>query len=116
LRTEWRKLVSLSDRVAAALIGREANTGGLDAMDAQKTGLSETKSPPHFWPGTQISENVAGGPEILGDASREGILRTLRAAKIGQPAQPLIIDAGLDRGLPSTLGTTPFVESFLYGI
>jgi hypothetical protein len=32
------------------------------------------------------------------------------------PAQPLIIDAGLDRGLPSTLGTTPFVEGFLYGI
>jgi hypothetical protein len=53
---------------------------------------------------------------LLGDASRERILRTLRAAKIGQPAQPLIIDAGLDRGLPSTLGTTAFVESFLYGI
>jgi hypothetical protein len=31
-----------------------------------------------------------------------------------QPTQPLIIDAGLDRGLPSTLGATPFVESFLY--
>jgi len=42
--------------------------------NAQKTGLSETKSPPHFGPGTQISENVAGGPEVLGDASREGIL------------------------------------------
>jgi hypothetical protein len=36
-------------------------------------------------------------------------------AKTGQPAQPLIIAAGLDRD-PSTLGTTPFVETFLYEI
>jgi hypothetical protein len=40
----------------------------------------------------------------------------LASAKIGQPSHPLIIANGLDRGLPSTLGTTPFVESFLYGI